>query len=85
MDDNIDDWDDMDEFENKVKEETGKINLNSATRQELMTLPGVDEKKAKDIIRYMQKNGEFKSLDELANVKSLKIEDVEELKKWLEL
>lgn len=48
-----------------------KVRLNSATVAELQQLSGVGEKKAQAIVEYRQKNGKFKSVDELQNVKGI--------------
>jgi competence protein ComEA len=47
------------------------INLNSATQAELEKLPGVGPAMAKQIIEYRQKNGGFKKIEELMNVKGI--------------
>ncbi len=49
----------------------GKVNINTATAQQLTTLPGVGEKLAGRILEYRQKAGSFKSAQELLNVKGI--------------
>jgi competence protein ComEA len=44
------------------------VNINTATKEELMTLKGVGEKRAQDIIDYRTKHGNFKSVDDLEKV-----------------
>ena len=48
------------------------ININTADKETLMSvIKGVGEKKAEAIIIYRKENGEFKTVDELANVKGI--------------
>ena len=47
------------------------VNLNAATSAQLQTLPGVGASTAQRIVDYRQKNGAFKKVEELMNVKGL--------------
>lgn len=47
------------------------VNLNSATPAQLETLPGIGAAAAKRIVEYRQKNGAFKKIEELMNVKGI--------------
>ena len=49
----------------------GKVNINTATVEELKTLKGVGEKKAEAIIEYRKKNGSFKSKEDLMKVRGI--------------
>ena len=47
------------------------VNLNTATQAQLETLPGIGAASAKRIIEYREKNGKFKKIEELMNVKGI--------------
>jgi competence protein ComEA len=49
----------------------GKINLNTATAEQLTAVPGIGVKLAARIVEHRQKNGTFKSVQELMNVKGV--------------
>lgn len=51
--------------------QTDKVNLNTASVQQLSELPGVGERLAARIIEYRQKSGGFKSTQELMNVQGI--------------
>lgn len=47
------------------------ININLASITELMTLPGIGETKANNIISYREENGFFKAIEEIKNVSGI--------------
>jgi competence protein ComEA len=48
-----------------------KININTASIKELKSIKGLDSAKARAIIAYRKKHGDFKSLDDLTSVKGM--------------
>lgn len=50
----------------------GLVNINTATRDELMTLPGVGESKANAIIKYREENGGFETISQIMNISGIK-------------
>jgi len=56
------------------------VNLNTATRDELIALPGIGPAKAQAILDYRTQHGGFKSVDELKDVKGIGARRFEKLK-----
>lgn len=50
----------------------GRVNLNTATKEELMTLSGIGEVKAEAILRYREEKGGFTSVEELKEIEGIK-------------
>jgi competence protein ComEA len=47
------------------------VNLNTASASQLEAVPGIGPKMAQRIVEYRQKNGAFKKIEELMNVKGI--------------
>lgn len=57
--------------EGQGETDASKINLNTATKEQLMELTGIGDKKAEQIIAYRQEHGKFNSIDDLKNVSGI--------------
>lgn len=49
-----------------------KLNINTASKEELMTLKGIGQARAQDIIRYRDDHGSFQAIEEIMNVSGIK-------------
>ena len=47
------------------------VNLNTASVEQLETLPGIGKSTAERILEYRQKNGNFKKVEDLMNVRGV--------------
>jgi competence ComEA-like helix-hairpin-helix protein len=64
-------------------ENLGKININTADRELLMSVSGIGERLAQRIIEYRIINGNFKELNELKNIKGINDYRFEKIKDYL--
>ena len=67
----------------KNSENSELININIATKEELMTLSGIGEVKAEAIIVYRQENGEFKSIDEMKQISGIGEKTFDKIKQFI--
>lgn len=54
------------------REKDGKININTADVSQLITLSGIGESRARDIITYREANGDFASTEDIKKVPGIK-------------
>ena len=61
------------------------VNINTADVKTLETLPGVGASKAQAIVDYRTAHGNFKSIDDLKNVKGIGDKIIEQIKGMVEI
>lgn len=64
---------------------SGKVNLNTAGKEELMTLSGIGESRAEAIIAYREANGPFGSVEEIMNIEGIKEKMFEKIRGSIEV
>ena len=67
------------EISEAEKMQNGGVNINTATKEELMRVPGIGEVYADRIIAYREQYGNFETLNELTNIKGI---GEKRLEKW---
>ena len=77
-------------FEAKVQgldqtDDSDKININTASKEELMTIPGIGEAKASAILAYRNEHGDFASIEEVKNVEGIKDGVYSKMKDYIEI
>lgn len=69
----------------KKDESNKKVNINTANKEELDTLPGIGEATAGKIIDYRNKNGKFKTKEEIKEVSGIGDSKYEQIKDLIEI
>lgn len=72
-------------IENVSGQDDGKVNLNTASREELMTLSGIGDVRAQAILKYREEHGEFRSVEELMEVEGIKKGTFQKLKDQIKI
>jgi competence protein ComEA len=80
-----DDPDDAPAKKSKRTEVTGKLNLNTASEEQLMMLPSVGPAKAERIVTWRKKNGGFKRIADLRRVKGFGYKTFKKLEAFLDI
>jgi competence protein ComEA len=71
------------DMKSKIIPAENSINLNTASKDDLMKIPGIGEKTAENIFAYREKNGKFNSLEEIMNIKGIGEAKFAKFKKYL--
>lgn len=53
-------------------DQPAKVNINRAGKEQLMTLTGIGESRAEDILRYREEQGKFETIEDIMNVSGIK-------------
>ena len=75
----------IEEIEKLQLSGNAKININRATKEELMTLPGIGAAKAESIIQYRKTNGSFRSTKDLMQISGIKESLYEQIKDLIQV
>ena len=59
------------------------VNINTATIKELLSITGIGESKASNIVKYREENGNFSSIEDIKNVSGIGDSLFEKIKKYI--
>lgn len=60
-----------------------KVNINTATAEELMVLPGIGEKRAMDIVSWREQHGFFESAEALTAISGIGAKTIENIAQYI--
>ena len=69
----------MDTFSNSP----AKININTADKELLCTLPGIGSTRADSIISYREQNGNFSTIEDIMKVSGIKDSSFQKIKEYI--
>ena len=69
--------------ESQQQASDGLVNINTASVEELKTLPGIGTVKAEAIVAYRESQGAFRSAEEIMNVAGIKESAYEKIKDYI--
>ena len=69
----------------EINEENKLVSINSATIEEIQSLPGIGEAKAKAIVKYREDNGSFQNVEDIKNVSGIGESLFEKIKDYITL
>jgi competence protein ComEA len=61
----------------------GKLNINTATAEQIDLLPGMSPKKAAAVVEYRTKNGKFKTPEDLMKVPGIKQKKLDKIRDYI--
>ncbi len=63
----------------------GKVNINTASKSDLMLVPGMTRTLADNILQYRNSNGPFNTVDDLANVQGIDRKKLDEIRYYTKI
>ncbi len=73
------------ESKDNEEEKDELVSINNGTKEELMTLTGIGESKAEEIIKYREEHGDFKKLEDIMNVSGIGEKAYSKIKDYIKL
>lgn len=73
----------VDEKGSQGAEQAGKINLNTATLEDLQKIPGIGEVRARAVLTYRDEIGRFQTIDEIQQVPGIKGKTYEKIADYI--
>lgn len=70
----------MQQSKEQVTVTDDRVNINTATKEQLMTLPGIGQAKAERIIDYRTRQGAFTSIEQIKQIEGIKEKAYEKIK-----